>query len=150
MNMARADILDYSVALDVTKYLRHEQDYMPWKTAISDLFYIDSMLIRSSDYHLMKVICCFELARHDLILKNNAIQSHFISHTHTPQRYFTTRIEKIYAQVGFEDQGDVLTMLLRNEILKAACHLGIKDCIHKATQEYFKWTLEANPDINNP
>lgn len=56
MNLARADILDYTVALDVTKYLRHETEYVPWKTAISDLFYIDSMLIHSSDYHLMKVI----------------------------------------------------------------------------------------------
>ena len=55
MNLARADILDYTVALDVTKYLRHETEYVPWKTAISDLFYIDSMLIHSSDYHLMKV-----------------------------------------------------------------------------------------------
>lgn len=56
MNLARADILDYTIALDVTKYLRHEPDYVPWKTAISDLFYIDSMLLRSPDYHLMKVI----------------------------------------------------------------------------------------------
>lgn len=57
MNLARADFLDYTVALDVTKYLRHEREYVPWKTAISNLLYIDSMLIRLPDYHLMKVIC---------------------------------------------------------------------------------------------
>jgi aminopeptidase N len=57
MNLARADILDYSVAMDLTKYLKHEADYVPWKTAISNLFYIDSMLIRMPDYHLMKVNC---------------------------------------------------------------------------------------------
>lgn len=56
MNLARADFLDYTVALDVTKYLKHERDYVPWKTAISNLLYIDSMLIRLPDYHFMKVI----------------------------------------------------------------------------------------------
>lgn len=56
MNLARADFLDYTVALDVTKYLKHEKDYVPWKTAISNLLYIDSMLTRLPDYHLMKVI----------------------------------------------------------------------------------------------
>ena len=52
--------------------------------------------------------------------------------------------------MGFEDQGDELTMLTRFEVLKVACHLGIKDCVNKAIREFFKWTLEANPDINNP
>lgn len=59
MNLARADFLDYTVALDVTKYLKHEREYVPWKTAISNLFYIDSMLTRLPDYHLMKVIFLF-------------------------------------------------------------------------------------------
>lgn len=55
MNLARAEILDYSVALDVTKYLNHERDFVPWKTAINNLLYIDSMLIRTPDYDKMKV-----------------------------------------------------------------------------------------------
>lgn len=56
MNLARADLLDYTTALDVTKYLNHERDYVPWKTAINNLLYIDSMLIRTPDYDKMKVI----------------------------------------------------------------------------------------------
>lgn len=56
MNLARADLLDYSTALDVTKYLSHETDYVPWKTAINNLLYIDSMLIRMPDYDKMKVM----------------------------------------------------------------------------------------------
>jgi hypothetical protein len=52
--------------------------------------------------------------------------------------------------VGFEDQGDMLTKLMRYEILKAACHLGFKHCIAMASQAYYNWMLEANPDINNP
>lgn len=55
MNLARAEILDYTTALDITKYLNHETDYVPWKAAINNLLYIDSMLIRSPDYDKMKV-----------------------------------------------------------------------------------------------
>lgn len=55
MNLARAEILDYTTALEVTKYLHHERDYVPWKTAINNLLYIDSMLIRTPDYDKMKV-----------------------------------------------------------------------------------------------
>lgn len=55
MDLARADILDYTIAMDLTKYLKHETNYVPWKTAINNLFYIDSMLVRMPDYYLMKV-----------------------------------------------------------------------------------------------
>ena len=55
MNLARAEILDYTIALDVTKYLNHETDYVPWKAAVNNLQYIDSMLIRTPDYDKMKV-----------------------------------------------------------------------------------------------
>ena len=55
MNLARAEILEYTTALEVTKYLNHERDFVPWKTAINNLLYIDSMLILSPDYDKMKV-----------------------------------------------------------------------------------------------
>ncbi|CRK96557.1 CLUMA_CG010037, isoform A [Clunio marinus] len=119
MNLARADLLDYTTALDVTKYLSHERDYVPWKTALNNLLYIDSMLIRMPDYDKMK-------------------------------KYLTSRIENIYNRLQFEDTGDVLTMLNRYQILKAACHLGMKDCVTNAIIKFHTWVHEANPDINNP
>lgn len=61
-----------------------------------------------------------------------------------------SRIEEMYAKVGFEDQGEVLTILTRYEILKAACHLGLKHCVSRASEEYYKWMLEPIPDFNNP
>ena len=66
------------------------------------------------------------------------------------QQYFTTRIENIYNQLGFEDRGDILQKMSRHEILKAACHLGNRDCIANSIREYHLWKMEANPDINNP
>lgn len=55
MNFARSKLLDYQIALDLTKYLTHERDYVPWKSAINNLIYIDAMLILTPDYDKMKV-----------------------------------------------------------------------------------------------
>lgn len=67
------------------------------------------------------------------------------------QKYFTGKIENIYNQLGFEDnEGDVLSVLNRYEVLKAACHLGIKDCVTKSITKFHMWIHEANPDRNNP
>jgi aminopeptidase N len=55
MNLARAGYLDYSVALDVTRYVMHEKDYVPWKAMINAMNYIDSMLRKGPDYEQLKV-----------------------------------------------------------------------------------------------
>lgn len=47
--------LQYSIALNLTKYLLNENDYVPWRTALSALNFIDTMLITGPDYHLFKV-----------------------------------------------------------------------------------------------
>lgn len=66
------------------------------------------------------------------------------------QNYFIKKIENIYERLGFDDTGDVLKVLNRYEILKAACHLGIKDCVSNAIAKFHMWIHEANPDLNNP
>ena len=47
--------LDYKTALDITQYLVHENDYVPWKSAINSLNFIDSMLIKGGEYYKLKV-----------------------------------------------------------------------------------------------
>lgn len=39
----RAQLLDYKMALNLTKYLRMEKDFLPWQRAISAVTYIISM-----------------------------------------------------------------------------------------------------------
>lgn len=39
----RAQLLDYKVALNLTKYLRMEEDFLPWQRVISAITYIISM-----------------------------------------------------------------------------------------------------------
>lgn len=54
-NLARAGLLGYEVALDMTSYLSKEEDYLPWKSAVSGLSYLSSMLEFTGDYYLIQV-----------------------------------------------------------------------------------------------
>ncbi|KAE8736892.1 hypothetical protein FOCC_FOCC017652 [Frankliniella occidentalis] len=54
MNLARGGVLDYETALDVTRYLRYEKEYLPWKAALNALGYIDSMMVDSGHYDKFK------------------------------------------------------------------------------------------------
>ena len=49
-NLARAGRLDYTIALSLTEYLTHEDDYIPWSTTFRSLGYISSMMKRSAGY----------------------------------------------------------------------------------------------------
>ncbi|XP_064645182.1 aminopeptidase N-like isoform X2 [Lineus longissimus] len=53
-NLARAYRLSYAVALNVSSYLSKEEDFVPWKTAISSINWIESMLSRSEVYGLLQ------------------------------------------------------------------------------------------------
>lgn len=55
LNLARAGRLNYNVALNLTKYLAHEKDYVPWQTAFIALSYIDSMLVKTGHFDKFKV-----------------------------------------------------------------------------------------------
>lgn len=61
----RAQLLDYKVALNLTKYLKMEKDFLPWQRVISAITYIISMFEDDKELspmievmlmiHLMKV-----------------------------------------------------------------------------------------------
>lgn len=55
LNLARGGHLNYGVALNVTRYLVHETEYVPWKAGIGALNFIDSMLLKTSNYDKFKV-----------------------------------------------------------------------------------------------
>lgn len=55
LNLARAGKLDYSTALDVTSYLAHESEYLPWKAAFTAMHYLDDMLIKMPGYSNFRV-----------------------------------------------------------------------------------------------
>ncbi|XP_065076994.1 aminopeptidase N-like [Ochlerotatus camptorhynchus] len=121
LNLARGGYLDYSVALNVTRYLVHETEYVPWKAAIGSLNFIDSMLIKTSNYDKFK--------KYSL---------HLLKPIY----------EKVGFEDPKDSQ--LLTIYKRVDVLTAACHLGYKDCVSKCVQKFYEWMHQPNPDINNP
>uniref|UniRef100_A0A8C2Z1S0 Aminopeptidase n=1 Tax=Cyclopterus lumpus TaxID=8103 RepID=A0A8C2Z1S0_CYCLU len=53
-NLARAKIIPTELALDTTKYLNQERDYMPWESALSNLDFFYLMFDRSEVYGPMQ------------------------------------------------------------------------------------------------
>ncbi|XP_049946237.1 aminopeptidase N-like [Schistocerca serialis cubense] len=52
--LARAGLLDYSVALDNTAYLFAEQEYVPWYSALTAISYLDTRLQQSEEQQLLQ------------------------------------------------------------------------------------------------
>lgn len=56
LNLARAGLLDYAIALDLSTYLNHEDDYIPWYAAMECLSYVVERMRRSDEgYEYIKV-----------------------------------------------------------------------------------------------
>ncbi|XP_045184898.2 glutamyl aminopeptidase-like [Mercenaria mercenaria] len=49
-NLARASMLDYGLALNLTTYLRNEENYVPWKAFLDCFEFIRGMLSKESAY----------------------------------------------------------------------------------------------------
>ncbi|XP_026673855.1 aminopeptidase N-like, partial [Ceratina calcarata] len=50
-NLARTNSLNYTLALNVSLYLTHEADYIPWHTAFRHLSFLQNLLRTSDKYH---------------------------------------------------------------------------------------------------
>jgi hypothetical protein len=55
LHLARAELMDYSEALELTKYLLYEREYAPWKAALDDMQYIGKMMIKTGGYGHFRV-----------------------------------------------------------------------------------------------
>lgn len=121
MNLARAGYLDYRIALNVTRYLKHETDYVPLSAAIRAMDFLDDMLYSSASYSMFK----------DYYLTRLKKVYGMVGFDDPPK-------------------SDLLTVYKRVDVLRAVCHLGYKDCIDQSISLFHKWFHEANPDLNNP
>lgn len=50
LNLASTGHLAYKTALQITSYLSHETDYIPWYAAVRAFNYLDSLLIGGKNY----------------------------------------------------------------------------------------------------
>uniref|UniRef100_A0A8C8ZEN6 Aminopeptidase n=1 Tax=Prolemur simus TaxID=1328070 RepID=A0A8C8ZEN6_PROSS len=105
----RAQLLDYHVALNLTKYLRNEEDYLPWQRVISAITYIISMF--EDDTELYPMI----------------------------QEYFQSQVKPLADSLAWTDTGDHLTKLLRASVLGLACKMGDREALSNASQLFEQW-----------
>ncbi|XP_036213132.2 aminopeptidase N [Bactrocera oleae] len=126
MNLARGAYLSYETALNLTRYLKHEMDHVPWKAAMTAFNFIDSMLVNQGDYDILK--------NYLLDLLENVYKD-------VSPNNFTDDADK---------GEDMLKLFKRVEILNMACHLGHRDCILESARHFQNWIEVPNPDTNNP
>ncbi|XP_012621645.3 glutamyl aminopeptidase [Microcebus murinus] len=107
--LARAQLLDYRVALNLTKYLEREEDLLPWQRVISAISYIISMF--EDDKELYPVM----------------------------EEYFQGLVKPIADSLKWTDTGDHLTKLLRASVLGLACKMGDREALSNASQLFEQW-----------
>ncbi|XP_014400200.1 PREDICTED: glutamyl aminopeptidase [Myotis brandtii] len=105
----RAQLLDYKVALNLTKYLKMEKDFLPWQRVISAVTYIISMF--EDDKDLYPVI----------------------------EEYFRGQVKPVADALTWDDTGDHLTKLLRASVLGLACKVGDQEALGNASQLFQQW-----------
>ena len=54
-NLALANLVPYTQAMDLTLYLKNEREYVPWYAVLSELNYIDTMLYNLPEFTNWKV-----------------------------------------------------------------------------------------------
>ncbi|XP_011643084.1 aminopeptidase N isoform X2 [Pogonomyrmex barbatus] len=121
LNLARAGKLDYTIAFDVTSYLAHEIEYLPWKAAFNAMDYLNDMLIKTQGYDKFRLYIL-------KLLDNVYKQVGFIDKVGDPQ----------------------LTVFTRIDVLNWACNFGHEDCVTNAVHQFKDWRNTPNPDVNNP
>lgn len=107
--LARSEKLNYTKALELTSFLRVEEEYVPWQTALKSFNFIKSLLIppRPAYKYL--------------------------------QKYLVYQAEPIYKRLGFTDQGSHLETFLRPAILEIVCDAKDKACRANASKYFRDW-----------
>ncbi|PFX22374.1 Glutamyl aminopeptidase [Stylophora pistillata] len=107
--LARSEKLNYTKALELTSYLRAEEEYVPWQTALKSFNFIRSLLTPSRPGY--KYL----------------------------QKYLVYQAEPIYKRLGFTDEGSHLETFLRPAILEIVCDAKDKECRANASKYFRDW-----------
>ncbi|NXU50999.1 AMPE aminopeptidase, partial [Turnix velox] len=108
-SLARPGLVNYSVPLQLTKYLINETDYLPWHRVISSVSYLASML--EDDTNLYPRF----------------------------QEYFRNLVKPIVDQLHWDDSGSHLERLLRASVLDFACSMDDTNALNNASQLFERW-----------
>lgn len=122
LNLARAGILGYDVALNMTRYLaKKEMDYVPWKAFHEHLKFLNLMLRQTTEYGDFQ----------------NYVQSLLMA----------VKDKLGFAPTSNEKQPETL---LRPYILSWLSKMDDIHFIEWAKDLFHQWTISSNPDTDNP
>nr|CAD7567452.1 unnamed protein product [Timema californicum] len=119
-NLARGGYLNYTVVLDLVKYLQREVDYIPWYAALTGFNYVERRMRGAGEY-------------------DYAVFKSFL----------LKLLSTAYNVFGLEEASsdDHVTKLNRNQILTWVCKLEETNCVQKAQE---KFALHMADSQNNP
>ncbi|AWP16905.1 putative glutamyl aminopeptidase [Scophthalmus maximus] len=107
--LARADIIDYGNALNLTMYLTNETDYIVWDRVASSISYV-----------------------RDMLLADATVYQKF-------QKLFQNHVKAISTQLGWDDEGTQTQRLLRETVLSIACQMGDEEALNEASRIFDRW-----------
>ncbi|XP_073729218.1 glutamyl aminopeptidase [Misgurnus anguillicaudatus] len=106
---ARADIVDYGNAFNLTMYLVNETEYIVWDRVSASISYVANMLADDTELYP------------------------------TFQKLFRNHVLKISKTLGWEDVGPETQRLLRETVLGIACQMEDEDALNQAFDIFQKW-----------
>ncbi|XP_001363921.2 glutamyl aminopeptidase [Monodelphis domestica] len=116
--LSRANLLNYHFPLNLTLYLKSENDYLTWQRVISALSYMTSML--EDDRELYPML----------------------------KEYLQGRVKPVADALGWKDEGEHLEKLLRASVLGLACKMGDPDALNNASELFKKWQNGDRQPVN--
>ncbi|CAO1423722.1 unnamed protein product [Diamesa serratosioi] len=123
MDLAWTGKQDYGIALALISYMKQEDEYIPWKSALENLKSIENLLLRTPVFGAFKS---------------------YIQHIVEP-------IYKRVGGIGeVEDSNRMDIVELKTLICSWACRYDVGDCVEKSVKLFKTWMLETDPDHINP
>ncbi|XP_061441376.1 glutamyl aminopeptidase isoform X2 [Rhineura floridana] len=117
-SLARAGLLNYSYALNLSRYLQNEKEYIPWQRAVVAVSYLG-----------------------DMLENDNTLYPKF-------QEYFRSLVKPIANQLGWDNDGVHINSLLRVTVLEFACSMEDPEALINASSLFKDWLKGTNLDVN--
>uniref|UniRef100_A0A182K329 Aminopeptidase n=1 Tax=Anopheles christyi TaxID=43041 RepID=A0A182K329_9DIPT len=124
MDLAWTGQQNYGIAFAMMNYLRQETQYIPWKSALTNLNSINRILKRTQIYSIFKSYVQY-------ILEPIYEQLDIFNTSRAP----TERLDGIKQ----------ITL-----IASWACRFEVGDCVNRSVELFRRWMNESNPDVHNP
>ncbi|XP_061679641.1 alanyl (membrane) aminopeptidase-like b [Syngnathoides biaculeatus] len=122
-NLARAKIVDVTLALNATMFLRNEKDYIPWESAVRNLEYFVVMFDRSEVY--------------------GPIQAYLRDQVENLHSFFSNLTDNAEVPLDHSLQHSQITAI------DVACSNGLQECIDRATKMFHIWMNNNDTTTNS-